>query len=223
MKIICAGLSKTGTSSLGAALEELGFSCLHFDQQRLNDIIEGRDPNPDFRRYDDIDAVLDVPSAFFFRELLAAYPSAKVILTVRDVDEWWISIRDHFKRLPIVWPTWKDRVRYMTRGAEEMGSWLENSRFRTNVRTMVYGSPDAREFMYKKRYREHNAAVMNEVPAERLLTMDIAAGDGWNTLCPFLGLPRPEVAFPHQNKGKDQPVAPLAAQQGVRAIIEQGN
>ena len=208
MKIICAGLSKTGTSSLGAALEQLGYSSLHYDEKRLNDVLEGRNPNPDFRCYDDVDAVLDVPSAFFFRELMAAYPSAKVILTVRDLDEWWVSIREHFNRLPILWPTWKDYVRERMSGTSTIPEWVENSRFRTNVRSLVYGSPDAREFMYKKRYREHNEAVLHEVPPDRLLVMDIAAGDGWATLCPFLGVPRPDSAFPHTNRAKDQKPGP---------------
>lgn len=42
--------------------------------------------------YDDIDAVLDLPTAFFPAELLAAYPTAKFISTERDVDEWFTSI-----------------------------------------------------------------------------------------------------------------------------------
>ena len=210
MKIICAGLSKTGTSSLGAALEQLGYSCIHYDEHRLNDVLEGRNPNPDFRRYDDIDAVLDVPSAFFFRELMSAYPSAKVILTVRDLEEWWVSIREHFNRLPILWPTWKDYVRERMNGTNTIPDWVENSRFRTSVRNLVYGSPDAREFMYKKRYREHNEAVLHEVPPDRLLVMDIAAGDGWASLCEFLGVPRPESPFPHTNRAEDQKPGPTA-------------
>jgi hypothetical protein len=216
MKIICAGLSKTGTVSLGAALEQLGYSCLHYDEHRLNDVLEGRNPNPDFRCYDDVDAVLDVPSAFFFRELLAAYPSSKVILTVRDIDAWWVSIREHFnERLPILWPTWKDRLRDRLRGSDETRQWAENSRFRANHRSVVYGSPDAREFLYKKRFREHNEAVKNEVPAERLLIMDITAGDGWNKLCPFLGLPTPDAPFPHQNRGGAQSSATQLAENHI--------
>ncbi len=211
MKIICAGLSKTGTSSLGAALEQLGYSCIHYDEHRLNDVLEGRNPNPDFRRYDDIDAVLDVPSAFFFRELRAAYPSAKVILTVRDLEEWWVSIREHFNRLPILWPTWKDYVRERMNGSNTIPEWVENSRFRTNVRCLVYGSADAREFMYKKRYREHNEAVLHDVPPDRLLVMDIAAGDGWAPLCNFLGVQRPDTPFPHTNRAKDQKPGPTAS------------
>ena len=37
------------------------------------------------------------------------------------------------------------------------------------------------------------------MPHDRLLVMDIIAGDGWDKLCPFLGKPVPEAAFPHRN------------------------
>jgi hypothetical protein len=84
LKVIGAGLSRTGTLSLCRALQTLGLSCLHFDQQRLNDVVEGRALNPNFRRYDDVDAVVDLPAALFYRELLQAYPESKVILTVRN-------------------------------------------------------------------------------------------------------------------------------------------
>jgi len=34
-------------------------------------------------------AVCDIPAAAFGPELIAAYPDAKVILTIRDVDKWY--------------------------------------------------------------------------------------------------------------------------------------
>ena len=34
-------------------------------------------------------AVSDIPALCFAEELIAAYPEAKVILTVRDVDSWY--------------------------------------------------------------------------------------------------------------------------------------
>lgn len=33
--------------------------------------------------------MLDIPAALFVEELVEAYPDAKVILTVRDVDSWY--------------------------------------------------------------------------------------------------------------------------------------
>ena len=75
MKILGVGLSKTGTKSLTGALQILGFTTLHNDRERLNRIIFGEDNSPDFRIYDDIHVVTDLPSAYFFRELLLAYPT----------------------------------------------------------------------------------------------------------------------------------------------------
>ena len=31
----------------------------------------------------------DAPTCYFYRELAAAYPKAKVILTVRELESWW--------------------------------------------------------------------------------------------------------------------------------------
>src|SRR5262249_37623790 len=180
MKILGAGLSKTGTTSLHRALGILGFKSLHFDDRRLNDIIDGSNRNPDFRRYDDLDAVLDIPAACFYQELLHAYPRCRCILTVRDEDQWWKSIESHFNsRSPVA-------------------SWHDNP-FKWSLRHYAFGAAVAREFLFRKKYRAHNAAVVRHVPAERLLVMDVAGGDGWASLCPFLDVAVPAVPFPHQN------------------------
>ena len=55
-----------------------------------------------FRRYDDVDFVTDLPTAFFYREFLEAYPRGKAILTVRDIDSWWTSVQHHWEvRCPL--------------------------------------------------------------------------------------------------------------------------
>ena len=77
---------------------------------------------------------------------------------------------------------------------------LAHEMFRRNLRNTVYGSIVATEFLYKKRYRERNASVEATVPAHRLLVMDITRGDGWEKLCPFLGVCVPPVPFPHAHK-----------------------
>lgn len=180
MEIIGAGLSKTGTKSLSRALTTLGLRTMHNDMQRLSDVLTGTADSPDFRRYDDVDAVVDLPSAWFFEELLQAYPHAKVILTVRDEDAWWQSIRIHMG----------DTFGMVSR---------EQDPLRWDMRCHVYGSAHPQEFLYRKRYREHNARVQAVVPADRLLVMNVTAGDGWEPLCGFLGLPTPREPFPHGN------------------------
>jgi hypothetical protein len=46
-------------------------------------------------------------------------------------------------------------------------------------------------------FEAHNQAVIDAIPASRLLVY--RAGDGWEPLCRFLGVPVPDEAFPHLN------------------------
>src|SRR5690348_10244023 len=101
MRVIGVGFGRTGTASLKVALERLGVApCYH-----MYDVIEepararawlaaaeGGKPDWDeiFAGYA---ATVDWPGAAFWRELLATYPQAKVILTVRDPQRWYDSTR----------------------------------------------------------------------------------------------------------------------------------
>ncbi len=204
MKVLGVGLSRTGTLSLHSALEILGLKSLHYDTVRLNDVLDGSNPRPDFRRYDDLDALLDLPTAYFYDELMLAYPECKCVLTVRDLDSWWRSVSRHFnEHHPAQPPGYglKRRIkRYLTPGkASDQHVARDYNRFRIQLRNVVYGSTIAHEFIYKKKYLEHNQRARNNIPPERLLVMDITAGDGWDKLCPFLELPRPSVQFPHKH------------------------
>jgi len=203
MRVLGVGLGRTGTSTLHRALEILGLKSIHFDTNRLNDILAGVTPNPDFRRYDDIDAVTDIPSAYFFSELLEAYPESKAILTIRDINTWWKSISYHSNiRTPISkkgFRCYASRVLGLKQQLE-MDREEKYDMFRILMRNYVYGSIVASEFLYKKKYVEHNNHVIATVPAKRLLIIDITAGDGWDKICPFLGMPMPSEIFPHENK-----------------------
>ena len=46
-------------------------------------------------------------------------------------------------------------------------------------------------------FRRHTEAVIAEVPAERLLVFEV--GEGWDRLCPFLGVPVPAEPYPSEN------------------------
>jgi sulfotransferase family protein len=176
VKFLGVGLSKTGTSSLHYAFQSLKLRSIHYDRRRLYDVVMGRNPHPDFRIYDDVDAVCDLPSACFYEEFLAAYPDLRFILTVRDEDSWWASMEQHLLRNPV--PSER----------EDPFIW--------KLRHFAYGTATAAEFIYRKKYREHNQRVIDRLPAERLLVMNIVAGDGWEPLCRFMGRPVPAVPFP---------------------------
>lgn len=170
VEILGVGLSRTGTRSLDAALQQLGYKTLHWASERLRDIFEGRIQFPNFRRYDDVDAVTDIPAAYFWRELWAAYPHLKFIYTGRNQDEWYESVAKHYARIPDTEPP---------------------------LQTLVYGSTKPTPWLYKKHFRDHLENIVLAVPPERLLMMNIFNGDGWEKLCPFLERSIPNTPFPN--------------------------
>ncbi len=197
MKVLGVGLSRTGTSSLHRAFQILKFKSIHYDRVRLVDVYDGSNTRPNFRRYDDVDALTDIPTAYFYRELLEAYPDAKAILTVRHVDSWWESTLRKYALDPAVRPTLSQRMRALVDPA--MAARLETQRFKMNVRNVIFGSAVPREFLYKRKFLEYYERVVKDIPAHRLLVMNIIEGDGWELLCPFLGVPIPSEPFPHEN------------------------
>jgi hypothetical protein len=182
MKILGVGLSRTGTTSLTRALTLLGFKAMHYAPERLRDVFMGLNQKPDFRRYDDVDAITDIPAAFFWKELWWAYPNLKFILTDRDPDGWFKSIAAHFSK-----------------------NKHKNSPGKT-LRKLVYGTSEIDEETYKKHFNRHKETIVKSIPAEKLLVMNISAGDSWAKLCPFLDCPIPDVSFPKLNVSKSIPL-----------------
>ncbi|HUI26312.1 MAG TPA: sulfotransferase, partial [Candidatus Kryptonia bacterium] len=99
MRLIGAGLGRTGTMSLKLALERLlGAPCYHMLEvfghpdhiAAWHAAADGR--MPDWRALlADYAAAVDWPAAAFWPELSAAFPDAVVLLSVRDPQLWWQS------------------------------------------------------------------------------------------------------------------------------------
>ena len=177
-KTICPTMPRTGSRSLASALTILGYRVCHWSPERLSDVIHGKTPNPHFRRYDDVDAILDIPNTTFYREIMAAYPSNRIILTLRNEDEWWASIYKHY-----IW------VR-----KNLSGTLLDEAIVSQQI---TFGPIDTNEFLYRKRFREHQEAILNlDLPPDRFLSINICAGEGWDKLCKWLGSPIPDCPFP---------------------------
>ena len=96
MRVIGAGVGRTGTYSLKLAINQLGLGPCHHMEAVLHDMpvqvplwsdaLCGR---PDWRRiYSGFASAVDWPTARYFRELRAAYPSARFVLTIRDPEKW---------------------------------------------------------------------------------------------------------------------------------------
>ena len=189
LQVIGAGFGRTGTKSLKAALERLGFDpCYHMVEvlpsperaAQWVDLAHGGTPDWDhiFAGYS---AAVDWPSAFFWRELAAHYPEAKIILSLRPSDEWFASM----DRTILV------ELRKRTPGA--VGFELITK----GVFADELDDPDHIIAAYER----NNDAVRAEIDPDRLLVY--RPGDGWGPLCAFLGAPVPDEPYPHTNTRKN--------------------
>ena len=207
MKIICAGLSKTGTKSLSKALRILGFTVFDYDEHRdfhvdqwFEIYYEGK--SPDFASmYKDVDAVADVPPAFWFEEIYEAFPDAKVILSLRDNEEVWAQ--SLAKQLEMIKSLGGLLNRILARAVLFL-RWIRRKRSYFNllgpINNAAYGSVNSKStVIFKKKYREHNERVQAVIPKEKLLFYNVK--QGWKPLCEFLGCDVPEVKFPRENVG----------------------
>ncbi len=192
LRIVGAGLGRTGTHSLKVALEQLlGAPCYHMvevfghpEHVPLWTAAMRDEPVDWATLFDGYAATVDWPGAGVWRQIHGAFPDAKVLLsTRRSTDQWWTSAsRTIFQAMssPIA-------------GAEGMDAWAEMAKAMTHRFTPEF--PD--EVACKAAYEAHNAAVRAEVPAGRLIEWQ--PEDGWGPLCAGLGVPVPDGPFPVTN------------------------
>ena len=183
-KVFGLGLSKTGTSSLTEALQRLGIRSIHYphDERTGEELRAGNYRLSILWEYQ---AVLDIPVAPFYAQLDAAWPGSRFILTVRDREAWLRSCEVHWRLLMQWWENFPDFRRFhefasaCTYGTiafnRERFGWVYDTHLR-NVREYFAGRPND------------------------FLEMDICGGEGWERLCPFLGLAAPVAPFPHANE-----------------------
>ena len=94
MKVICARIGKTGTTSTAKALRHLGFTVFDWEEQtfyfldHLVDVFQTGAELDAKRVYQNVDAIVDYPGNYFWEEILKAFPDSKVILSVREEDSW---------------------------------------------------------------------------------------------------------------------------------------
>lgn len=206
MKIIGAGFGRTGTSSLKVALEELGFGpCYHMTEVFAHP--EHAESWDAARRGEKVDwdglldeyhAAVDWPACTFYEELMAKYPDAKVLLSVRDPERWYESTRDtiyELSKLTVISPFSRPTFRLVGLFAPGLGKI-----FRMNTRLIWDDTFDGRfedRDYAKSVFERHNAEVRRKVPPEKLLVYEVK--DGWGPLCEFLGVEAPDKPFPRLN------------------------
>lgn len=188
LRVVGAGLGRTGTMSLKLALQKLlDAPCYHMSEvfaaghtEAWNDALEG---SPDWETiFDGYVATVDWPGAAFWREIAAAYPEAVILLSHRDPEAWWRScdrtIFEMFRHPP----------------RPEIAPW------RAMATRMLEERFTPR---YQERepavaaYEQHVSQVRAEADPARLVHW--SPGDGWAPLCSALGVSEPDEPFPHTN------------------------
>jgi hypothetical protein len=190
LRVVGAGLPRTGTSSLKGVLERLlGGPCYH-----MVEVFEHLDQAPLWSRalegdtgawqacLDGYVAAVDWPASFLWREIAAANPDAIVLLSMRaDARTWWGSVDATIMRV--------------LRGddVERDPGW--NAMIRELFERFGLRDGDPEGVMAA--YDRYNADVRASVAPERLVEWH--PGDGWEPICAALRLPVPEEPFPHRN------------------------
>ena len=205
LKVVGVGFGRTGTASLYAALNQLGYPCYHMfevlnnkaNKSHLGFWLKVARSEPGARHdwqqvLANYTAAVDNPACVVWRELLEAYPDAKVILTLhpKGAETWYESTMQTIYSTENTWQfKVLDKVTPFGRNFGEMVRKLIWQRGHKG--TMA---DRARAIAY---YQEHIDTVRREVAPERLLVFTVT--EGWAPLCNFLGVPIPSTPFPNIN------------------------
>lgn len=204
LKVIGAGFGRTGTESLKAALEQLGLGpCDHMVEliksTRRVPLFEalhrGEDVDID-KIYEGFNSAVDFPSAMYYRQLMAHYPDAKIILTVRDAEAWYESARKTiFRGIPNIAAHVARVVGLFSKNAAGFPNWMKYLRWAI-FEDFCQGKTQDKEYMMDL-FNRWNQEVQDTVPPERLLVFQVK--EGWEPLCEFLGVDVPSGKFPRSN------------------------
>lgn len=223
LRVLCLGLSRTGTVSLRQALVQLGYKdCYHFAStlqenprdaemwiEALNAKFKGIGEPYEKAQWDALlghcQAITDTPCVMFYKELLAAYPDAKVILTERDnVDQWFRSqmstvIPFSAQMLP---RTWFAKFKALFSPVDPRLLRLMDIVVRdTPMYAALWHDYHNGTTTAKRFYEDYNAEIRRLIPEEKLLVFN--PKEGWAPLCKFLGEEVPDAEFPNRNSKAD--------------------
>ncbi|KEY72318.1 hypothetical protein S7711_01001 [Stachybotrys chartarum IBT 7711] len=213
MKVLILGLGRTGTAyaeAMRAAMKQLGYvdtyhmiSCSIENppdalmwMDALTAKFEGK--GKPFTREDwdqllgNAQAVCDWPSCAFAKELIEAYPEAKVVLTNRDVHSWHASTMK-----TVYWRVTDPELRWLSHFDWAAGMYYPM--LKKFFDTFFEGDFPNKG---KEVFTRHYAEVRSLVPKDRLLEYRVT--DGWEPLCKFLDEPVPkDCPFPNVNDNSD--------------------
>lgn len=174
MNVFCIGLSKTGTTSLQAAILKLGYE-LAGEFIKNVDELDDASTNPDDKHFYRISRCIHE-----YAEIDKKLPGSKFILTTRDNASWLKSCAHHFRH------------------DSEQGTDGYDSRMR------IFGTPNYDAEKFSLVYYRHLIEVKEYFAGrdDDLLVIDVCGGEGYEKLCPFLGEQLPADHFPKENASR---------------------
>uniref|UniRef100_A0A0K2TZF1 Sulfotransferase family protein n=1 Tax=Lepeophtheirus salmonis TaxID=72036 RepID=A0A0K2TZF1_LEPSM len=214
LAVIGAGLPRTGTLSMKEALEILypEGPCYHMtvflrdgnskDTEHWHKAMSGKATKEDWYKFFDkggFRTAVDYPASYFYKELFEAYPEAKVVLTVRDVQSWhescYSTIFNNHENQKTPWIYYLTGLAQRFKVTERIGNLIVPG-FSVSFKDTNKSGPEASKVYFDKWTEE----VKNNIPEKQLLIFDVR--QGWAPLCKFLDRPIPDVPFPKANDRK---------------------
>ncbi|KAG2221109.1 hypothetical protein INT45_008630 [Circinella minor] len=176
-----------------APLEVIGAGLSRTECDRHPEVFEEAYKNPDKPvdwdwLYDEFTAAVDCPTTSFISRLIQYYPNAKVILTKRDADSWYKSVMNTIYPLYDVLPP--NPKEYLIRNTQMVtniffnGALKDKEKFKNEPEVM------------KRQYDEYNQWIIDTIPANRLLVLDLREEITWEKICSFLEKPMPTDGEP---------------------------
>ena len=212
IEVVGAGLGRTGTKSLQAALDLLGYKTYHFvspnHAEQWASLAQGTGTTSDdvleMIAEEGFTATCDQPTADLYAEQLEKYPNAKVILTVRDQPEQWVRswkvlmnfIQVQERPFSLFYPSFIQWIPFMQQWKSMRD--LMGIHMGLAPGELIRGWRNKPDNWLTEQYHKHNAKVKATIPMEKLLIFNVK--EGWVPLCHFLGKEIPSVPFPHVNE-----------------------
>lgn len=199
LQVIGSGFGRTGTKSLKAALEVLGFGPCH----HMHEIVEHPEQVAHWQMlaagapvdwaavFDGYKSQVDWPGAHVWRELADAFPQAKVVHTVRPDDKWWASFNKTIGKLMARY----EDLPLPPHIHDILAAWNDLAGKGT------FGGAIGDEKIARAAFLQRTRDVRQALPDDRVLVFDVA--EGWEPLCAFLGVDVPDMPFPHHNLRAD--------------------
>jgi hypothetical protein len=204
MKVIGAGLPRTATLSQKVALETIGFGPCYHMVNVLGDLSQvplwhrAADGDIDWEEiFAGYESTVDWPGGFFYRELIEAYPDAKVLLSVRSPESWERS----FRQTIVEMCHGRSMMPLLSHARAQIDARWE--RYLELVDRMFWGPQGTfkdgweRPEQLIEQMLAHHEEVKRTIPAERLLVWEV--GEGYEPLCEFLQIDVPAEPLPHAN------------------------